>query len=165
MEEEPGLPAGCEFSASSSYDAIPFANRAGVKTLPRMCRRDASRYAGIWVVTYYSDLLYPESATLLSQKMSVAGVLQMSSYPCCSRKSCTPVDMATLTDSGSSHSTATKRGRKRSQSLDSRTSSSIPSTSTDRNVDVSQEACKLLKSLQVDKLLQRFPQLDGIAQF
>ena len=32
-------------------------------------------------------------------------------------------------------------------------------------LDVSQEACKLLKSLQVDKLLQRFPQLDGIAQF
>src|SRR5439155_13160218 len=76
----------------------------------------------------------PEYAASLWEKMSVAGVLQISSYFCCSRKRCRSLEIASLTDGGSSHSTAIKRGRKRSQSWDSRTSSSIPSTSTDKKV-------------------------------
>src|SRR5215831_7411802 len=40
----------------------------------------------------------PGSTVSLSQKISVEGVLQISSYFCCSRKRCTLLEIACLTD-------------------------------------------------------------------
>ena len=164
-------PQRCMYTRPSAKSALlATCNSNGLRSTNCRCitMRTPQSLRGGTMLTSRTRIFSPieaESAVSLSQKISVAGVLQISSYFCCSRKRYTPLEIACLTDGAQ----AIQPRQNEDENDASHGTTYLPAPFLRRpqikTLNVSQEACKFLKSLQVDKLLRRFLQSDGIAQF